>query len=215
MLLDEQGFRNFFAYFRNEPQQVAAIEMLRQALPTSLLSGDAKWVHKYRDKPSENLDDLFELHSDIPSKAIDLIAEFEGFRASPYNDGVGVVTIGYGSTFYEDGTKVTYKDPPITETRAKAMMETITQKNFWDVIKTTIPFWNEMSDGQRGALLSFSYNLGAHFFGSSGFSTISYRLREKLWNEVPAALRLYVNPGSAVEIGLKRRREAEIKLWLS
>lgn len=78
-----------------------------------------------------------------------------------------------------------------------------------------IPYWNEMNENQQGALLSFSYNLGANFYGSSGFNTISRALREKRWNEVPPALELYRNPGSKVEAGLFRRRKAEGKLWVS
>ena len=81
--------------------------------------------------------------------------------------------------------------------------------------ENTIPNWEEMTNGQRGALLSFAYNLGAHFYGSPGFNTISACLTDRAWDEVPAAFRLYVNPGSAVEAGLRRRREAEIELWNS
>ena len=49
----------------------------------------------------------------------------------------------------------------------------------------------------------------------NGFNTISGCLRDKRWNDVPDALNLYVNPGSAVETGLRRRRAAEIQLWVS
>ena len=34
----------------------------------------------------------------INQAGIDLIKEFEGFRASTYRDSVGVLTIGYGTT---------------------------------------------------------------------------------------------------------------------
>jgi len=78
-----------------------------------------------------------------------------------------------------------------------------------------IPYWSEMNDNQRGALLSFAYNLGANFYGASGFNTITRRLKNKEWNLVPDALYLYRNPGSNVEAGLARRRKAEGKLWLS
>jgi GH24 family phage-related lysozyme (muramidase) len=78
-----------------------------------------------------------------------------------------------------------------------------------------IPFWAEMSDGQRGALLSFAYNLGAGFYGGSNFNTISKRLKEKDWENVPDALFMYRNPGSHVEAGLARRRKAEGELWKS
>ena len=149
----------------------------------------------------------------LPPQGVALICEFEGFRANVYNDGVGVATIGYGSTYYLNGKKVCWGDPAITEPEGRQMMEAVAEKDFWDVISRTIPYWVEMNDNQRSALLSFSYNLGAHFYGSSGFNTISSCLREKRWSDVPAALDLYCNPGSAVEAGLRRRRKAEGDLW--
>ena len=76
-----------------------------------------------------------------------------------------------------------------------------------------IPYWNEMNENQQGALLSFSYNLGANFYGSSGFNTISKVLKEKKWSDVPKVLELYRNPETNVEKGLLRRRIAEGALW--
>ena len=78
-----------------------------------------------------------------------------------------------------------------------------------------IPHWNEMNDNQRGALLSFAYNLGARFYGSSNFNTITRVLKNKEWDKVPDTLYLYRNPGTNVEKGLARRRVAEGKLWSS
>ena len=202
------GFKNFFRYYKEGQKQQEGIEELWRAMPVTLLDETANWVDLYRTPdPAPK--------SQLPAAAIDLICEFEGFRAAPYNDGVGVPTIGYGSTFYMDGRKVTYADPPISEPEARQMMMVIAECDFWNVLVGTIPYWKEMNDGQRGALLSFSYNLGSHFFGSPGFSTISACLSDRAWNEVPAAFRLYVNPGTAVEAGLRRRREAEIELWNS
>lgn len=76
-----------------------------------------------------------------------------------------------------------------------------------------IPYWNEMNENQQGALLSFSYNLGANFYGTSNFNTISKVLKEKKWSDVPKVLELYRNPGTNVEKGLLRRRIAEGALW--
>ena len=70
-----------------------------------------------------------------------------------------------------------------------------------------------MNDNQRGALLSFAYNLGSGFYGGGNFNTITSRLKNKEWDKVPDALYLYRNPGSNVEAGLARRRKAEGKLW--
>ena len=80
---------------------------------------------------------------------------------------------------------------------------------------TKIPYWSEMNMNQRGALLSFAYNLGANFYGSSGFNTITRTLKNQNWNDVPKVLEMYRNPGSKVEAGLLRRRKAEGKLWRS
>jgi lysozyme len=52
-------------------------------------------------------------------------------------------------------------------------------------------------------------------FRSPGFNTISRKLRERDWKGIPATLELYRNPGSKVETGLRRRRIAEGKLWMS
>lgn len=88
------------------------------------------------------------------------------------------------------------------------------EKRFLPALRQ-IPYWDEMNENQQGALLSFAYNLGAHFYGSFGFGTISKNLREKEWNQIPDTLTLYRNPGSNVEAGLLRRRKAEGKLWMS
>jgi len=208
--MPEINLHDFFEYFKGasngQPQQSEAVQMLQQAMPDSLLKDASPWVRKFREAPPEP-------EYKLPTVGINLIAEFEGFRPNVYNDGVGVATIGYGSTFYLDGRKVAWGDPPIGEEEAKQMMCAIAEKNFWDVISNTIPHWGDMNSNQRSALLSFAYNLGAYFYGSSGFNTISSCLKDKRWTDVPAALMLYVNPGSSVEAGLRRRRKAEGDLW--
>jgi len=54
--LTPQEWKNFWAYFKGEPQQVEAIEMLRQFIneadPT-LLTQNANWVLKFRESPKE------------------------------------------------------------------------------------------------------------------------------------------------------------------
>ena len=202
------SFPDFWKYYKGTPEQKEAIVLLESMMPVSLLQDDSSWVVKYREKPKAP-------PSVVPPQCLDIIASFEGFRPTPYLCPAGVPTIGYGSTFYEDGRKVSMSDPAITEPQAKQMLETICEKDFWNVLKNTIPFWDEMSDNQRSALTDFGFNLGAHFFGSPGFSSISDCLRDHAWDEVADALLLYRNPGSSFEEGLKRRREAEGALWLA
>ena len=200
------SFPDFWKFYKGTPEQKEAIVLLESMMPVSLLQDDSSWVIKYREKPEAP-------PSVVPPQCLDIIAEFEGFRPTPYLCPAGVATIGYGATYYEDGRKVTMNDSAITEPQGKRMLESMVEKDFWNVLKNTIPYWEEMNDNQRSALTSFAYNLGAHFFGSPGFATVSACLRDHAWDEVPAAFDLYCNPGSSFEAGLRRRREAEGRLW--
>ena len=198
---------DFFTYWKGTPNQKKAVEILAKAMPIELLSDDSEWVLQYRtaDAPA----DL----SDIPAQGVTLCHSFEGCRLAPYLCPAGVPTIGWGNTKYEDGKAVRLEDPAITQERADILFVNIAQKEFWDVIKRTIPYFSEMNDNQRSALFDFSYNLGAYFYGSAGFNTISGVLERKEWHKVPDALELYCNPGSSFEEGLRRRRAAEGDLW--
>ena len=146
--------------------------------------------------------------------AIKLIKEFEGCHLTAYADplhGWDVATIGWGTTRYPDGRKVSQGDI-LTAGEADRLLQqeidTIAKR-----LSATIPHWSEMRITQQSALISFAYNLGSGFYGSSGFETISARLRDKSWSDVPSALKLYRNPGTPVEAGLLRRREAEGAIW--
>jgi len=102
----------------------------------------------------------------------------------------------------------------ITQDYADRLLEFDLNFRFLSEIEK-IPYWSEMNDNQRGALLSFAYNLGANFYNNSGYETITRVLKNKEWSKVPAAFELYRNPGSNVEAGLLRRRKEEGKLWSS
>jgi lysozyme len=122
------------------------------------------------------------------------------------------ITIGWGSTRDFNGSTFMLGRRITQEYADKLLMFDLEQRFLPSLQK--IPHWGEMSDGQRGALLSFAYNLGAGFYGGSNFNTITKCLRNKEWNKVPDALYLYRNPGTNVEKGLARRRVAEGKLWI-
>jgi lysozyme len=145
-----------------------------------------------------------------------LIKEFEGCHLSAYPDPLSgglPITIGWGSTRDLDG-KPFSRGRTITQKYADELLEFNLKNKFLPTL-SKIPYWSEMNENQKGALLSFAYNLGADFFNSPGFNTITRRLKEKDWKGVPATLELYRNPGSKVEAGLLRRRKAEGKLWIS
>lgn len=152
----------------------------------------------------------------ISAPGIKLIKEFEGCHLKAYPDpltGGLPITIGWGSTRDFDYTPFK-RDRVITQEYADRLLEHDILNRFLPKL-SIIPYWSEMNENQQGSILSFSYNLGADFYGNSNFNTITRVLREKKWNEVPKALELYCNPGSKVEAGLLRRRKAEGKLWMS
>lgn len=163
------------------------------------------------------------MSSTVPDEAIRLIQEFEGCHRIDPGDGLVHAypdprtkaepwTIGWGTTVYPDGRHVG-RDDTITKEDADKFFATTLQEKYWQPISTAIPNWVEMNDLMRSALCSFAYNLGSGFYGAEGFNTISRCLKEKDWDDVPEALMLYHNPGSAVEAGLKRRRKAEGAMW--
>jgi lysozyme len=151
---------------------------------------------------------------DFPASGLKLIKEFEGCHLKAYPDPLSgnlPITIGWGTTRKKDGSPFKLGDK-ITQKAADDLLIEQCKKEFLPPLRK-IPGWKEMTDGKRGALLSFAYNLGAGFYGSGDFNTITKRLKNKEWDLVPDALYLYRNPGSNVEAGLARRRKAEGESW--
>ncbi len=197
-----------FRYYRNLPHQAAAIQQLEQDLAVNgyaaAMRRDRAWFNTWSQDGKQ---------SDLAA-ALKLIKEFEGCHLSAYPDplsGGAPWTIGYGTTRYSDGRSVS-KGDEINAIEADLLLRQEVDR-IAEKLRTTIPFWVEMTDAQKCALISFAYNLGSGFYGAKGFETISRRLREKDWPGVPDALLLYRNPGTNVEAGLKRRRIAEGDLW--
>ena len=143
-----------------------------------------------------------------------MIKEFEGCHLKAYPDpktGGAPITIGWGTTRRPEGSGFILGQS-ITQQQADEYLMYDVEYRFLPALQK-IPYWSEMNDNQRGALLSFAYNLGAGFYNGSGFNTISRNLREKNWEAIPKTLEMYRNPGSNVEKGLLRRRIAEGTLW--
>ena len=207
------NLHDFFKYYDEKNlNHNRAVQWLKNNLPAELLNDDAIWVKLYREK--NNNTELFSNTIVDYEIGIQLIKEFEGCHLNAYPDPLSgnlPITIGWGSTQKKDGTLFRMGDT-ITQAEADELLIRQIKKHFLPSLKK-IPYWNEMTNGQKGALLSFAYNLGANFYGSRDFNTITQRLKNKEWDLVPNALYLYRNPGSSVEKGLARRRLAEGEVW--
>lgn len=97
-------------------------------------------------------------------EAIDIIKKFEGFRPLPYLDTGGIPTIGYGTVFYPDMTKVTMDDHKISEEYASSILE--------EKLKDLIIFLPKhvsvsINKNQANALYSLIYNIGKGAFQES------------------------------------------------
>jgi len=143
--------------------------------------------------------------------AAKLIREFEGFSEAAYVCPAGVVTIGWGFTKWKD--RPVQLGENISREVADAMLSDLIENKIVPALASTVPGWKTLTPNRQNALVSFAYNVGWHFCGSADFVTISKNLREGNYDAVPSAMMLYVNPGTPSEPGLRRRREAEGKLW--
>jgi len=152
----------------------------------------------------------------LPLSAIPLIKKFEGCYLKAYPDprtGNLPITIGWGSTKKRDGSNWKLGER-ITQEEADDLLMFQLENSYLPPLQK-IPVWNELNANQQGALLSFGYNLGANFYGSSNFSSMTRVLRDKKWDEIEKTFLKYRNPGSNVEEGLRRRRQAEADLFLT
>jgi len=211
---------NFFKFYdERNPNHVKAVQWLEDNLPVKYLEDNIDWAEIYRGKkssaaPAPAAAAPVTASGDVPMMGIKLIKEFEGCHLNAYPDPLSgglPITIGWGSTRKKDGSPFKLGDS-ISQAEADDLLISQCKSQFIPALQK-IPHWNEMSDGKRGALLSFAYNLGAGFYGGDNFNTITKRLKNKEWDLVPDALYLYRNPGSNVEAGLARRRKAEGEAW--
>ena len=146
----------------------------------------------------------------IGTKGLELIKSFEGLRLKPYLCPAKIPTIGYGNTFYEDGKKVTMKDPEITEQRATELLQD-SLKGFEKYVDSYCR--DDISQNQFDALVSFCYNLGPANLKSSTLlkkanvnpndPTIAQEFLK--WNKA----------GGRALKGLTKRRQAESDLYFS
>lgn len=144
-----------------------------------------------------------------PSKrCIELIKEFEGFSDRPYLCPAKRWTIGYGATFYPNGTIVKGTDPQITRERASDMLAMMVDKFALQVDKLIT---TEIKQNQFDALVSFAYNVG---IGNFRNSTLLRKLNLKSNNAVISLeLNKWNRANGHIMAGLTRRRNAEAKMF--
>ena len=140
--------------------------------------------------------------------AADLCRQFEGFRSKPYLCPAGIPTIGYGSTYYTDGKKVSLDDQPITREEADAILLHELNTTYAPGVMRLCP---ALADEKRfNAIVDFCYNLGV---GRLQTSTLRRKINAQDWEGAKEQLMLWTRGGGKVLPGLVRRRQAECALF--
>jgi len=145
----------------------------------------------------------------INKATIDLIKEFEGFRAKAYVDPVGIVTIGYGTTAAAGVGIVPRLGMTITEADAEGYLMAAVDK-FAAQIRPKIT--QPINENEFGAFVSLAYNIGPGAFAKSS-ALAKFNADDK--RGAANAILLWNKAGGAVMRGLKRRREAERELFMT
>jgi len=146
----------------------------------------------------------------IGAAGLNLIKEFEGLRLKPYQDVIGIWTIGIGTTVYPNGEKVKQSDPQINEITS-LMYLSHDLNNFCTVVEVNTP--DTLTQNQFDALVSFAYNCGTGNLRSSTLlkkvnanpNDPTIRQEFMKWNKA----------GGKVVAGLSRRRQAESDLYFN
>jgi lysozyme len=143
----------------------------------------------------------------INSKGIQLIKTFEGCLLNAYLDSVKIATIGYGATYYQNGSKVKIGDK-ITQEQANELL-VFHLGIFADGVDDLID--SEINENQFSALVSFAFNLG---LGNLKKSTLLKKVNQNPEDKTIADEFLRWNKaGGKVLPGLTRRRKAESELY--
>lgn len=138
---------------------------------------------------------------------VDLICGFEGKRLVAYDDGVGVWTIGFGTTIYPNCIKVK-KGDTCTEAQAKSYMAHDLKK-FEQAVNGAVNI--PLNQNQFDALVSLAYNIGTGAFNKS---TLVKKLNAGDIRGAADQFDVWVNAGGKRMQGLVNRRAKEKEVFL-
>lgn len=143
----------------------------------------------------------------ISSTCTNLVKKYEGFRSKPYKCPAGIPTIGFGSTFYLNGEKVSMYDSEISEPFASELLEKVLN-DFATKVDNIIKV--SLNQNQFDALVSFTYNIGISAFSKS---TLLTKLNNSDFQGASKEFVRWNKANGKVLKGLTNRRLDEQKLF--
>ncbi|GAB4173779.1 MAG: lysozyme [Rhodocyclaceae bacterium] len=142
--------------------------------------------------------------------AVAMIAGFEGYRQHAYDDGVGVQTVGFGSTRREDGQPVKPGDT-VTPGRAVILLARDADRIAQELAECigNVPLYKYEWD----AYVSWAYNVGS---SAACRSTLVKKLKASPPDYAGACRELlkWTKAGGRELPGLVKRRQAENRLCM-
>lgn len=145
----------------------------------------------------------------VSKEGIEFIKSYEDISLHPYICPAGKPTIGWGNTFYEDGTKVRMTDSSISISRADRLFDAIILKFEIDVTKLLTNKF--LSQNQFDALVSFAYNCGIANLKSSTLLKKVNKFKDD--KTIPAEFKKWVNSNGKPLNGLIDRRNKEADIY--
>ncbi len=166
---------------------------------------------KITQKQVDQFNQLLDVFQSSEMKAsqigINLITSFEDLKLNAYDDGVGVWTIGYGTTVYPNGVRVKQGDK-CTLSQAKEYFAHDLNR-FEKAVNQNIKV--SINQNQFDALVSLTYNIGEKAFKDS---TLLEKLNKGDYLGAADQFPRWNKGGGKVMKGLVRRRAAERDLFL-
>ena len=141
---------------------------------------------------------------------IRLIQEFEGLRLTSYLCSAGVATIGYGATFYQDGSKVKLGQT-ITNTQANQLLKDHLKE--FEAAVIGLLNTTKVNQNQFDALVSFCFNLGAANLAKA--QRLMFIKANPNDPKIAAEFAKWNRAGGEVSRGLVRRRKKEAELYFT
>lgn len=141
--------------------------------------------------------------SAVPKAAVELVKRFEGCKLKAYRCPAGVWTCGYGATGADVGSGTVWTQDQAEERLTRDLTK------FAAAVDTLVKV--PLTDGQRAALISFAFNLGA---GALKGSTLLRLLNAGKVADAAEQFKRWCLAGGQELKGLKVRREAERQLFM-
>jgi len=158
--------------------------------------------------PQKTEKGFFKSNLATSENGLEFIRDKEGFSEIAYFDGTW--TIGYGNTFYPDGSKVS-KGDRITENEANKILKYVISENFEPQINKMLKV--ELNQSQFDAVCSYSYNRGVGAFKNSNLlKLINHDPNDK---RIEKQFVLEWGKNQRFKQGLIRRRKQEAELYFS